>query len=601
MTCKRYTALAVTILIVLGCVVYSNTFSSSLHFDDIPYILNNSSLGNIGNLRGIWDYFPTRFIVFLTLAVNYSFGKLNVFGYHVVNLGIHLGSAILVWWLTLLIFLTPALKETKLSPYARQIALFVGMLFVVHPVQTESVTYISQRSASLVGFLYFLSLCLYFKSRLAHDGQKATVVSWIFYSASLIAGLMSQFTKENAVTLPLMILACEFFFFRDDKGMRWRYALPFLIMLPVIPVTLVFTKPPTFEEAQRVLPMPHHYSLWTQARVLVTYIRLLFLPFNQNLDYDYPVYESLMQLPVLMSFAFLGFILAAAVRLFRQHRFISFGIIWFFIVLLPESGALPLGDAIFEHRIYLALAGFGFAVAGALFSVREERLRELVYPSLATVILLFAILSFQRNKIWKDEVTLWSDVIAKSEHKARGYNNRGSAYLDMGMLDEALADFNQVLEINPRGVETYSNRGLIYYRKGDFSRAMEDYNKALEIDPLDAGIYTNRGGLYFNKGDFNRAIADYSKAIEINPHIAAAYYNRGLVYQSKNDFLRAISDYSRAIEIDPHLAGAYYYRAVAYSKKREFEKSKQDVRRAVELGYRVDPTFLAALEKQERK
>ena len=152
--------------LLLGTLIYSNTFFSSFHFDDIASIVENFAIRHILNLQAIWNFWPTRFITYLSVALNYHFHQLNVLGYHLFNLTVHLGSAILVWWFMLLTFSTPVMKDEKIAKHANLIALFASLVFLTHPIQTQAVTYIIQRATSLATLFYLASLCFYVKSRL---------------------------------------------------------------------------------------------------------------------------------------------------------------------------------------------------------------------------------------------------------------------------------------------------------------------------------------------------------------------------------------------------------------------------------------------------
>jgi tetratricopeptide (TPR) repeat protein len=340
-----------------------------------------------------------------------------------------------------------------------------------------------------------------------------------------------------------------------------------LATILIVPVTMLLTKSVNIGEMRRVGEEVLDISPWqyllTQFRVLVTYIRLLFLPFNQNLDYDYPIAHSLLEPPVLASLIFLIATIIVAIKLFRNHRLVSFGIFWFFITLIPESSLLPINDVIFEHRLYLPMAGFAILLTAGLYELfRTERVKPLAI-TLSLIVIIFSVLACQRNKVWKDELTLWNDVVRKSPRNVRAYYNRGLAYQGKGDLDQAFLDYNKALKLNPKYAKAYNNRGLAYQDKGDLDQAFSDYNKAIEIDPEYAKAYNNRGGVYFDRGDYDRALLDSSKAIELDPAYAKAYLNR----------------------------------AVAYYRKQEYARSWEDVGKVEELGYKIPSEFLEALKK----
>ena len=171
-------AFSIALITLLGTVIYSNSFNCPFHFDDFRFIVDNSAIKNIHDLLSIWNYYPCRFVAFYSLALNYHFQQLNVFGYHLINLFVHLLTAILVWRLTLLTLSTPIFRENKIKQYADLIALFAGLIFVSHPIQTEAVTFIWQRTASMATMLYLASLCLYVKSRLVIARSEATKQSF---------------------------------------------------------------------------------------------------------------------------------------------------------------------------------------------------------------------------------------------------------------------------------------------------------------------------------------------------------------------------------------------------------------------------------------
>ena len=586
--------LSIIIIFLSGILIYSNTFFCSFHFDDSNYIVNNFYIRNIHNLQSIWKICPCRFLTFLSIAFDYHFHRLDVFAYHLFNITVHVGSAILVWWLTLLTFSTPAMKEEKIARHAKAIALFAGLIFVSNPVQIEAVTYIWQRAASMAAFFYLGSLGLYVKSRLLQDNKSTFGLGRFYYIFSLITAVAAMFTKENSITLPLMILLYEFSFFGARKGQNLKYLFPFLLTLFIIPLTMLFTKSFRFQEIQGVVEGPEgisplHYLL-TQFRVMITYIRLVFLPLNLNLDYDYPIYKNIFELPVLISFAFLITILYIAKSLFSKYRLISFSIFWFFLTLLPESSLLPQKDVIFEHRLYLPLVGYSMFLVSGAYTIFGKNYFKTMMVVLTMIVACYSVMTYQRNKVWKDELSLGNDIVQKSPHKARPYYNRGLSLYNQDKLAQAMSDYNKAIEIDPKLAEAYDNRGVVYDKQEKFTQAISDYNRAIEIDPNYARAYYNRGLSFYTQGNLAQAMFDYNKAIEINPNYAEAYDNRGVVYYMQDKYPQALSEYNRAIEIDPKLASAYIDRGVYYDNQGHLPQAISDYNKATE----IDPKLAKA-------
>ena len=521
---------AIIIISCLGIIVYSNTFFASFQFDDRSSIIDNFAIRNIHNFQKIWNFWPCRFITYLSIAFNYHFHQLNVLGYHLFNLLVHLGSAILVWWFTLLTFSTPTMKDRKITYHANIISLFVGLVFVTHPIQTQGVTYIVQRATSMATLFYLASLSFYVKSRLLQEKESTSGLVRLYYISSLITAILAMFTKEMTITLPLTICFYEFTFLKTKRALNWRYLVPFLLTLLIIPLTMLLTKSVHVQEMVRVGEgSPHissmHYLL-TQFRVMITYIRLAFLPLNQNLDYDYHISKSIFELPTLISLLFIIIILFSAKRIFLKYRLVSFGIFWFFSTLLPESGLIPIRDVIFEHRLYLPLVGFSIFLVSSVYYLFEKNTFKAIVVVLSIIVTCYSVLTYQRNKVWKDDFVLLDDTVLKSPHKARPYNGRGIAYYHRGNLPQAISDYNKAIEIDPNYADAYYNRGLAYYKQDNLPQAISDYNKAIGIDPNYAKAYKNRGVLYYIAKDYDKAWADVHKAeglgVVVNPEFLNA-------------------------------------------------------------------------------
>jgi protein O-mannosyl-transferase len=525
-----YTRLFSILLIsCLGTIVYSDAFYCSFHFDDFEFIVNNSFIKNFQDLGNLWNYYPCRFLTFLSFALNYHMHRLDVFGYHLFNLLVHIISAILVWWLTLLTLTTPVMKENKISQHFNVIALFTGLIFVSHPVQIQAVTYIWQRSASLATFFYLISLCLYIKARLPVSGVYRVSHKY-YYIFSLLIAIMTMFTKEIAITLPLMILFYEFSFLSINGKINWSSITPFLLILLMIPLTMLLTHSTKFQEIKSIMEgpggiSPIHYFL-TELRVLVTYIRLTFLPFNQNLDYDYPLYKNIFELPVFISFLSLMTIFFIAQRIFSKHRLVAFSIFWFFLSLLPESSILPFNDVIFEHRLYLPMVGYSIFIVSALYYLSQRFTIKTMIVLLIMIITLNSILTYQRNKVWKDESTLWVDTAQKTPNKSRPYIFLAYYYDTQYNFSQAISNYSKAIEVDSNSWMAYNNRGNVYVEQGKTTQAVLDFNKAIAINPNFAEVYMNRGNLYNHLGQTAQAISDFNKAITINPKYKDVFNNR---------------------------------------------------------------------------
>lgn len=476
----------------------------------------------------IWNAFNTRFVVGSTLAFNYSVGKLDVFGYHLFNIAAHILASFLVYELGRLTFKTPTLLKSFSAKNAEWVSLLAAIVFLTHPIQTQAVTYIWQRAASLATAFYLLTLVCYAKARL--EGSRMA------YGTAVVCAILGMLTKEITITLPFAVLLYEFFFLGkpgENTKKRLLPLLPFFLLLPLIPmmlsraneITLDLMKSPTFDEQRSVTfwdmtrfvnekIMPRRTYVLTQIDVLRTYLRLLFLPVRQNLDYDYPLAKSFFETPTFLSFILLLLVFLSGLALFRKHRLMAFGIFWFFLTLSIES-FVPQKDVIFEHRLYLPMVGFSFFFAGAAFYIFRDLDLKRISLILTPVLLIYSFMTFHRNEVWKDELALWNDVVYKSPNKARGYFNRGSAYHRRGLIEPAMSDYTKAIALDPRYVMPYSNRAALSGALGHFQEALDDSNRALAIEPDYVDAIKNRAAAYFMLGNREKSLEDIRRIEEL--------------------------------------------------------------------------------------
>ena len=592
------------LIVLLGILIYSNTFNNTFHFDDVPNIVENDVIKNIKDFSAIYNHITRRVVGFYTFALNYHFHELDVVGYHVVNLLIHLCASIMAWWLSFLILSTPVMKKEAVSSHKKTIALAVGLLFVSHPAQTQAVTYIVQRLASLSTFFYLTSICLYVKARLS--GTKR--FSLLYFAGSALSAFLGMFTKETVFTLPFAVLLIEIAFFHTGKIREilknrkfLLYAVPVSMFALIIP-GMMYLKYKSYLMIKlfRVIPsqrpgdplLSSAIYLMTQFRVLVTYIRLLFVPVHQNLDYDFPASQSFFELPTLISFFILVLIFISALWIFPRKRILGFGILWFFLTLSVESSIKPISNVIFEHRLYLPMFGFCLFFTGTLYHIAWEKYAKATVTGFLILICIMSILTYGRNKIWKDEITLCSDIIKKSPNKARPYVHRGKEYILMGDLKKAQDDIERALEIFPDSPHAHNNYGIILYKHGRFEEAIKHFSEAARLDPLNFKFYYNLGNALFEQGRFKEAyekydyirgyisrnnpdvhnsigkaaahMGEYDEAVKhltrtlyFDPEHAEAHFNLGNVLQSRGNPEKAIEHYTEAIRINPKMAGAY--------------------------------------------
>ncbi len=358
--------IAIGLIAGVALLAYSNTFHVPFHFDDRPNIIQNP---NVQIKVFSWDPIERlikntykesiRVFSYFTFALNYYFGGFNVFGYHLVNLLVHIASGIFLYWFLLLSFNLPSLKE-KYGSIGYKVALFTSLIFISHPIQTQSVTYIVQRMASMAGMFYLLSLVLYIKGRLSTGWPQV-----FYFGGMVLSYLLGVFSKENVAILPLFVALYEFYFFQNfdlsSKGKKILFALiAVLFVLGIfgfiiwgeryIQVIIDGYVYRTFTMSERVL---------TQFRIVLYYVTLLLYPHPSrlNLDYDFPISKTILDPPTtLISMLIVAGLIGYSIWTAKKQPMISFCILWYFGNLVIESSIFPL-EMVYEHRLYLPAIG----------------------------------------------------------------------------------------------------------------------------------------------------------------------------------------------------------------------------------------------------
>ncbi len=574
----RSPALHLCIIALLCGLCYSNTFAVPFHFDDKLNISDNALVKDLANW---WPPAGNRWLGYVTFALNYRVNGLDTTGYHVVNLAVHVLAAFLVYWLVLLTLRTPYCT-TSPDPFLKRLAndnflaLLDGLLFACHPVQTQAVTYIVQRFASLAALLYLLSLAAYVRARLvpAPGADRRTQMLRVsLYALSLAAAVLAMMTKENAFTLPVVVALYELSFLRNPgpspHGFRrniMRVLAASILILAAAAVALLTGGATNSFRATDDISRTDY--LLTQFPVVATYVRLLLLPVQQSIDYDIPVYHRFLEPAVFGSFLFLTAMAAVATLLFRRSRrtrgparLIAFGILWFFITLSVESSIIPLPDVIFEHRLYLPAAGAFLALAvvgsqaAAALTVNRPQARPFLAAAVVLLVLSLAAGTFLRNMTWRTEIGLWEDAIAKYPASYRAHTMLGGLYRTAGRREDAQQEFLRSLAIKPAYAETRVNLGNILVEEGRLDDAMREFMIALQLRSMDeidtALLFVNIGNVYRLKNMTDREIEYYTYALNLVPGDAYVHFLLGRAYQARGMQDPARQYFARAHQLNP--------------------------------------------------
>lgn len=467
---------AAALLLLAGTIVYLNALVTPFQFNDYFVVVNDSSIKDLSNLRHELAQ-SLRTLTKLSYALNYAFGGLDPSGYHLVNLWFHLFTALEVFYLAGKVMPNPA-------PF------WIALIFTVHPIQTETVTYIAARSNVMMGFFYISGLLAAIHGLASWEtGKKGSLKAAAWFGVALLSYLAAVASKEAAITLPLLVIAYDLYFLRKDNQLKrvrnLLYVFSALLALGIFGLLLL--QPRYFQLFNNIFDTLLARSLgahvMTQTVITVALLGRFILPINLNIDPDFRVISAL-DLSVTFSFLLLLSAFALALRLYRRLPVLSFAFAWFFITLLPHL-LLPRSDFISERHLYLPSVGL---LIGVIYLVFKIRRKIPVLAALGIVALLLGIGTIQRNRVYADETTFWLDAVSKSPNKGRPHNNLGYTYLKQGDLNKAAGEFERALEIDPSYRKASLNLGYIYILRGDTEKARQVYLKALAFDPSSADL-----------------------------------------------------------------------------------------------------------------
>ncbi|MGY8814122.1 MAG: tetratricopeptide repeat protein [Gammaproteobacteria bacterium] len=556
--------LPVMLLAIIVLVIYSNSLDAPFVFDDHDNITNNQFIKinelSISQLydaafKGIHSFRP---LVKISFALNYYFSGLDVFSYHVVNILIHFLNGILVLFISFQVF-KKALEDdrkdlgTKSEYSAGLMAFMTASIFVAHPVQIQSVTYIVQRMNSMAVIFCLLSLCLFLFGR----QNKIEGKSWVYYAGSILSWVAALLCKQTAAILPGIIILFDWYFY-NNYDVHWvkqnfKYLASALLIIVVISVFYLGGNP-----IDRILQdyefreFTMGERLLTEARVFFYYISLLILPLPSRLSLlpGFSISETLISpYSTLLSVIGLCLILYYAYLNIQKHKIISFCIFWFVLCLVIESTIVGL-EIIFEHRLYLPMFGFSILVSYLVFKAVNKN-NTLFICSILVAIFLFGSGAYVRNKAWATEITIWHDVISKDPISIRGNYNYAKALQLNGNVDESIKYFREAIRLSPSYIAAHNNLGISLMNKGLYEDALLEFNRFINLDDKNADAYTNYGVALEALGRDDEALQFYQKAYAINENHAKAIYSMATLLQSKGEAEEAEKFFRQILSLNP--------------------------------------------------
>lgn len=573
-------------LIIVGLALYAFTLPFEFVFDDHIYLVNNPLVRDTQSLWFMGDFhafanhakklglepdLSTNFILrpfaYLTFHLNYLLDGMNPPGFRAVNIAIHCANALLLLALVRGLF-RHATKGGHTEDSGAFIATGAAFLFLVHPLQIESVTYVVQRFTSL-GTSFYLFVILTFVNARAATSEAAGRVWRRWSIAGLLVGI---FTKEFLFTAPFVMVILDWIYFGTRLRAAIRRILPWCVALPIIPILILLISAAqserglTFSGALNVAGTKDggddyawHYTL-TQPGVVLTYLRLLILPTGLNVDPDRPPCTALLDWRVMGPLLVMLAILAGAVRWHVARRedsrraLVLCGVLWFFLTVSVDSSFVPLPDLMAEHRTYLPSVGMLIAFVCLADTARTSlsrwpHLRLAVPGIVGCAVVALSVATIQRNEVWRSNISFWSDTVAKSPNKWRPWKNLGVSYIRDNQFEKAIGCYRRAIEIEPKTLEAYFGLANAMVACNRFREGLEVAEAGLRVKGH-PGLYYLQGISLWKIGEEQRAAESLMKAVALAPAHGPSHVALASIFAKRGDFIRAAAHARTAATAD---------------------------------------------------
>ncbi len=578
---------ALFIISVFILIIYSNSFESQFHFDDEVSILRNQSIWTFDKFSSIdnWLSLSQRPVTYFTLALNYSMDGFNPYTYHVVNVIIHILASFFAFLLARkIISVSGYLKNKKYLDY---FALGIALFFAAHPIQTMAVTYIVQRAAALSTLFYLASVLSYINARSAFINERSTLKSVGFFILTAFAAILAVLSKQIAATLPLAYWLVELFFIRNTQNKAAKkYLIIYgsLMLAAAIAIIASGNLPRETEHVSR-----WHYLI-TQFKVYLKYLQLMIVPVGLNIDHGVLLSTSIKSREF---FGLLSIIVLTVLGLFlyKKNRLISFGIFWFFITMSVESSILPIRDYMFEHRLYLPMFGVSLSLVSAILMLSKQNIKTFSYV-MVPLLLILGFMTFDRNKDWKSNVTIWEASLEVNPKNRRALLYVGRAYADADW-QKGLKYIHRAIKSDPNYYHGWLNRGLVLYDNHYFEEAVESVNKALTLasKPHDFNYFI-RGVSYLQLKEYDKALKDLNRYIEADKYNWEAYHYRGETLYNLQRIEEAAKDFEMAVALNPRERNIYLNLIQLYYMMEDKKNTRKFIKLARNNGLKVDQKYI---------
>ena len=572
---------ALALICVCGVIIYFATVHSPFIYDDAHAIEDNPYIKNLSKFQqmvGVQNIF-NRSILLFTFSVNHAIGQLDVFGYHLINLMLHLCVGIMLYFLTmeLLTIENPALTQTF-----QRLPLAVSLIHIFNPINVESVTYLSSRSSVLVTLFYLSSFYLFIRFVNSKEKKKKwknihypIVIFFLFY--------LGLGTKEIIVTLPIIAVL---YLWVHSSTKNFHKFLPELsvILIPLI-IYLLYR----YVQMGNLLVIktdPYSYmidrSLYilTQIKVVISYyfVKLIF-PINLNFEPDIRLVSGFLDWEWVVSLI-IGVCIAIGI-FYQKSILLKCAFIWALITILPTSSIIPLKQIATEHRTYLP--GLGINMGLGILFLRGVSHRKLIPPTLFIFLVIYGLLAMKRSLDYRSEINLWQDTVRKSPYKSMVHNNMGTAYLSKERLKEARKSFEVSSALSPSSTDPYINMGHIDARNKEWDKAKLKYDLALKLGANRSQVFFNSGLMRLKLNKPAEALPFLLEAIKIKSHRPLYHQELGNAFRMLKQYDSALKSYRKVLELEPNYVEAQNNIGVIFWNLKILDKAELEFKKALVL------------------
>jgi Tfp pilus assembly protein PilF len=579
-------------IIFLSFIVYINTLSNGFVYDDDSQIVENTWIKSTKYiprifLTDVWKfsgeatssyYRPMMHVIY---TLNYQIFGLSPWGFHLVNILFHAGVSVLVFLFTQQ--LLNAIQFSWAVP-GLSIPFLSALFFATHPIHTEVVAWVAGIPELSFTFFYLLSLIFYVK---ATNNRNKNLQIGVYY-LSIISFIVSIFSKETAILLPMILFGHDKFI--RNQSFRWDMFLKRIVPYLLIITGYFFMR---FNALGGFAPLKRHVELSSYLYFInifplfIQYLQKLIIPANLNAFHVFHPIHSIFESKGIISLTLTLAFISLAFLFMKKNKCIIFCIFLIVVQLIPVLYIPGLGENTFAER-YLYLPSIGYVILLSIFIIwLAKYIRRWKIPifivTVTFVILIYSIETINRNMIWRDNYTLWSDTVKKSPDGAIPHMSMGDALMTFGWVDLAIKEYQIALRLKPNNYGANINLGTAYMKKGYLDKAMDQFKIALNIKPNHFGANLNLGLAFMEKGWIDKAIDKFLYSIRLNPESAGAYNNLGLAYNRKGWNENAIKLYQIALGLNPDYSDAYNNLGIAYAEKGMIEMATRQFEAAVRL------------------